>query len=96
MATSITFSPDEKRVASTSLDWEVRIWDLDTGLCIQTLDGCNSVSFSPDGKHVAAVSEGNIICIWDCYTIQELRNKTRERFKNRQLTSKERRKYYLE
>ena len=96
MVTSISFSYDEKRIVSTSLDWKVRVWDLKSGLCIQVLDGGNCASFSPNGKHIASVRDNNTICIWELYTMQELRAKTRKRFENRQLTAEERRKFYLE
>ena len=96
MVISISFSYDEKRIVSTSLDWKVRVWDLKTGLCIQVMDGGNCASFSPNGKYIASVRDNNTIFIWELYTMQELRTKTRKRFENRQLTAEERRKYYLE
>ena len=38
----------------------MRLWDVETGACVKTLEGhghdVNSVCFSPDGKQVASVS----------------------------------------
>ena len=94
-----SFSSDGKLIVSGSRDKTVRIWDTSTGLCLQTLqtDSVNieSVLFSPDNKYIVIVADG-IIRIWYYPPLQELIDVTRERFKNRQLTSKERKKYYLE
>lgn len=54
------------------------------------------VAFTPDGKGIIWSIEDSIVKISSFPPLQELINETRERFKDRQLTPEERRKYYLE
>ena len=57
---SVCFSPDGKQLVSGSLDETVRLWDVETGACVKTLEGhgddVNNVCFSPDGRMVASGS----------------------------------------
>lgn len=55
-----------------------------------------SASFSPDGTKIVSASGDYTIRIWGFPPLQELIDKTRERFKDRELTPEERRKFYLE
>ncbi|KAB5513459.1 hypothetical protein GE09DRAFT_1196349, partial [Coniochaeta sp. 2T2.1] len=69
---SIAFSPDGRRLASASADMTVKIWDPQTGVCRQTLEGhslyVNSVAFSPDGRRLASASSDMTVKIWDPQT----------------------------
>jgi len=71
---AVTFSPDGKLLASTSLS-EVRVWEVSTGTEVKSLpsgDGWTySVAFSPDGRLLAAGA--GVIKLWDVATWKEVR-----------------------
>lgn len=92
------FSPDSKYVVSTSHETIVKVWDWRAGICVasENLGQYHAVQFSPDGRHIVVAWWGGIVRIWDFPPLQELIDQAHERFKNRQLTPEERRKYYLE
>ncbi|MBQ2097815.1 MAG: PD40 domain-containing protein, partial [Bacteroidales bacterium] len=95
---SASFSPDGRYIVSASYDKTVRIWDAKTGHQVQTLNCKDPITaiFSPDGRHIMSVDIYGTIKIWDFPPLQELIDSTRERFKDRELTTEERKKYYLD
>ena len=98
---SVVFSPDGKRIVSGSGDNTIRVWDAVTGSQIgEPLKGHTnivlSVAFSPDGKRIVSGSADGTVGFWDVSPLQDLIDETRKRFKDRELTPEERRKYYLE
>ncbi|MBQ9187283.1 MAG: WD40 repeat domain-containing protein [Prevotella sp.] len=94
----ISFSPDSKYLFSSDYSF-VKIWDVNTGLLVEQpigLFGRYYVLYNPIGKIVMLDDVHNSIWTYDFPSLKDLIEQTRERFKNRQLTPEERRKYYLE
>ena len=62
------FSPDGKRVVTSSQDQTARVWDASTGKLIKVLDGhenmLNDVVFSPDGKQLITLGDDRLARIW--------------------------------
>jgi WD40 repeat protein len=69
----LAFSPDGKRLASTSLDGTVRLWSLELGREIVTVLSPiagygNRVVYSPDGKEFATNGGDGSATIWNAET----------------------------
>jgi len=68
------FSPDSRRIASSSQDGIVKVWDAQTGedlLSFQAhADHVRSVAFSPEGQRLATASWDGTAKVWDAQTGQ--------------------------
>jgi WD40 repeat protein len=65
---SVSFSKDGTRIASGSEDEKVKVWSVESGECVTTLEGHSgwvySVSFSPNGTRIASGSKDNTVKVW--------------------------------
>lgn len=97
----INFSPDGKYMVSTAKDNTVRIWQIPSGECIEVISDAGIPQyayFTEDGTRiivVCKVKSGRNVYIYDFPLLQQLIDRTRNRFKETPLTPEERRKYYL-
>lgn len=70
--TDAIFSPDGKRIATTSLDYTARLWDAQTGVSLTAplshANEVNQVCFSPDGSMLATGGIEPAARIWDVTT----------------------------
>ena len=75
-ASVVCWSPDNKYIASNSYNYNVKIWEAESGKVIRTLSGhssnVHSVAWSPDGKHIASGSGDNSVKIWEAASGKEL------------------------
>jgi WD40 repeat protein/DNA-directed RNA polymerase subunit RPC12/RpoP len=68
--TTLIDSPDGwRRVESRSGDKALRVWDMESGQCLRTLEGhtasVNSVNVTPDGRRAVSGSKDKTIRVWD-------------------------------
>jgi WD40 repeat protein/serine/threonine protein kinase len=66
---AVSFSPDAKRVVTTSTDQTARLWDVRTGELLAVLSGHSAytmfVLFSPDGNRVVTASDDATLRLWN-------------------------------
>jgi WD40 repeat protein len=72
---SLAFTRDGKFLASASLDYTIKVWELASELPVRTLElreAAVAVAFSPDGERLASAGE-NSLNIWDVTSWDSLR-----------------------
>ena len=73
----MAFSPDGQSVVSGSDDKTVRLWSVESGELLQTMEGHTSpvmsVSFSPDGQSVVSGSKDKTVRLWSVESDELLR-----------------------
>jgi hypothetical protein len=72
----VEFSPDGRRVLTTSTGNTARIWDIETQQQIAVLTGVHnrplaSAAYSPDGRHVVTASSDKTARIWPVFPTTE-------------------------
>jgi len=65
----VSFSPDGRRLVSSSFDGQVKVWDWTAGAELLTLPlpaGGQAwhVVFTPDGKTIAAAGGDGLVTLW--------------------------------
>ena len=72
VARSVEFSPDGKRIVTTSMDNTAQIWDAETGermkKPIKPGGQLLSAQFSPDGKRILTASKDGTARVWNAKT----------------------------
>ncbi|AFZ15687.1 WD40 repeat-containing protein (plasmid) [Crinalium epipsammum PCC 9333] len=63
---NIKFSPDGKTLASASEDKTIKLWNVEDGRLLKTLEGheASDLSFSSDGKILASTSRDGTTILW--------------------------------
>jgi WD40 repeat protein len=74
---SVSFSADDKLLASTGDDGTIRVWDVAAGKELKKLDGhrqgTEGVAFLPDGKRLLTASTDKTLRLWEIESGKELR-----------------------
>lgn len=81
--TSVSISPDGSMVAAGSLDSVIRIWEVASGILLDSLrghrDSVYSVAFTPDGKGIISGSLDKSLKLWDlCSLLHKRASKSKE------------------
>jgi len=71
------FSPDSRRLLSSSSDNTIRLWDIESGKEIRKLIGAKwgatAMTFSPDGRRALTGGVDSTVRLWDLTTGKEIR-----------------------
>jgi WD40 repeat protein len=72
----LAFSPDGRRLAATSQEGSVQVWDLATGQVVLNLIGHEgetvTVAYSSDGQRLATSGRDGTVRVWEAGTGQSL------------------------
>jgi WD40 repeat protein len=74
--TAVSFSPDDRLIASGSTDSTIKLWDAVSGKHVRALvghaGGVTALDFSPDGKRLATASADQTVRLWNTVTGEQL------------------------
>lgn len=72
---ALSWSPDSRRLATGSMDFTARIWQVSTGRTLRVYshgDVVSTLAWSPDGKYIASGSYDTTVQVWNPATGQRL------------------------
>ncbi|WP_199245263.1 caspase family protein [[Phormidium] sp. ETS-05] len=72
---SVAFSPNEKYIATASLDKTARVWDIRSGRELGRINHeypVGIVTFSPDGQHIATATSDFTARVWELSSRKEV------------------------
>src|SRR5438067_236389 len=73
---SVAWRPDGRALATSSVDWTIRIWDpavgKETAVIHMPAGGIAAVAWRPDGKALASAGDDGAVRIWDPTSGQQL------------------------
>ena len=74
---AVALTPDGKRAVSASEDCTLKVWDLERGEVLRTLEGhtgaVTAVAVTPDGKRAVSACEDWTLKVWDLERGEALR-----------------------
>jgi WD40 repeat protein len=77
---SVSVSPDGKRLLTSSWDRTLRLWDAVTGKQLRVFEGhtlwINAAALSPDGKYALSGSADRTVRLWDATTGKQVHQMT--------------------
>src|SRR5262245_3451060 len=66
---SVTWSPDSRMIVTGSDDSNIRLWDIESGELVRTLEGhqaaVGSVAWSGDGQWLASGADDRTVRVWE-------------------------------
>ncbi|NLX96920.1 MAG: AAA family ATPase [Rhodopirellula sp.] len=66
---AVAITSDGRHAVSASEDGTIKLWDVDSGTCLRTLQGhgnwVNGVAITPDGSRVLSGGHDNMLRLWD-------------------------------
>lgn len=96
----VSFLSDDLMVSASQEDGLIRVWDVNSETILCDLDGYNSmlmsVFSSPECRQISSVFYDGVSERWNYPFLKEIIYDTEERFKNSNLSLKQKREYYIE
>ena len=76
---AVALSPNGALAASAGMDRRIRLWEVDSGQLLSTLDGHGqpvwSLVFTPDGRRLLSAGSDEVVRVWDLASGQEIGRK---------------------